>query len=63
MTIPDLICPKCQRVSLIPGIGEEYHKYDYGGVYYFYKDVGVKCNCCEYEQKIVTILTRTKVHW
>lgn len=63
MTIPELICPKCQNTSLIPYIGEEYHIYDYGGVYHFYKDVGLECKCCEYEQRIVTVLTRTKVDW
>lgn len=63
MTIPDLICPKCKNTSLLLGIGEEYYKYDYGGVYHYYKDVWVKCSCCGYKQKIVTVLTRTKVHW
>lgn len=58
MTIPELTCPKCQNVSLFPYVGKEYHK-----VYLFYKDVWVKCNCCEYKQKIVTVLTRTKDDW
>lgn len=63
MTIPELICPKCQNISLFPYVGEEYHKYDYGGVYHFYKDVMIKCHWCEYEQKIITIFTRKKIDW
>lgn len=63
MIIPKLICPKCQNASLLPYIGKEYHKYDGGGVYLFYKDVMIKCHYCEYEQKITTVLTRKKIDW
>ncbi len=63
MAIPELICPKCQNTSLYPCIGEEYYEYDYNGLYLFYKDVMVKCHCCKYEQKIVTVFTHDKIYW